>query len=306
MRDLVFVHGRAQQHKDSKTLKDEWIAAWAEGLKKSGLSVPLLDTQIHFPYYGDTLDQLVGGKSPEDAAKIVVRGEAPGADGGLSLEEKAFIEAVLLESVGRFESDPEGEIQRALPSGAIIEKGVLNWGWVQAILEVLDKHVPGASGMSVALATRDVFQYLTNDITRAVIDTGAASAIPEDKEAVVVSHSLGTVVAYNVLRQNSKQRNWSVPLFVTLGSPLAVMVIKQKLAGIKPLGFPANVGSWFNAMDERDVVSLYPLDKVNFPLIPAIDNNTSVHNYTSNAHGISGYLDDKEVAKKVYDAVTEA
>lgn len=306
MRDLVFIHGRAQEHKDSKALKDEWIAAWAEGLKKSGLLVPLPDDQIHFPYYGDTLDQLVAGKSPEEAAKIVVRGDAPGADGELSLEEKAFIEAVLLESIGRFEQDPEGAIQRALPPGAVIEKGVLNWGWVQAILEVLDEHVPGASGASVALATRDVFQYLTNDITRPVIDTGAASAIPENKEAVVVSHSLGTVVAYNVLRQNSKHQNWKVPLFVTLGSPLAVTVIKKKLAGIKPLGFPANVAAWFNAMDERDVVSLYPLDKKNFPLTPAIDNKTDVHNGTPNAHGISGYLGDKEVAKKIYDAVTNS
>ena len=306
MRDLVFVHGRAQEHKDSKALKNEWIAAWAEGLKKSGPHVPLSDDQIHFPYYGDTLDQLVAGKTPEDAAKIVVRGEVPGGDGELSLEEKAFIEAVLLESVGRFEQDPEGAIQRALPSDAIIEKGVLNWGWVQAILEVLDEHVPGVSGMSVALATRDVFQYLTNDITRAVIETGTASAIPENKEAVVVSHSLGTVVAYNVLRQNAKQRNWKVPLFVTLGSPLAVMVIKKKLAGIKPLGFPANVVTWFNAMDKRDVVALDPLDNKNFPLTPAIDNKTDVHNGTSNAHGISGYLSDKDVAMKIYDAVTKS
>ena len=84
------------------------------------------------------------------------------------------------------------------------------------------------------------------------------------------------------------------------------MVIKKKLAGIKPLGFPANVVTWFNAMDKRDVVALYPLDNKNFPLTPAIDNKTDVHNGTSNAHGISGYLSDKEVAMKIYDAVTKS
>ena len=57
-------------------------------------------------------------------------------------------------------------------------------------------------------------------------------------------------------------------------------------------------------MDERDAVSLYPLDKKNFPLTPAIDNKTNVHNKTSNAHGVSGYLGDKDVAKRIYDAVT--
>ncbi|MEF8717174.1 MAG: hypothetical protein V5B35_05605 [Candidatus Accumulibacter necessarius] len=306
MRDLVFVHGRAQQSKDSKALKAEWIAYWADGLKKSGLSVPLPDNRIHFPYYGDTLDQLVAGKSPEEAAKIVVRGVAPEGGGELSLEERAFIEAVLLESIGRFEGDAEGAVWRALPPGAIVEKGVLNWGWVQGLLEVLDKHIPGASSASVALATRDVFQYLTNDIIRDVINAGTVSAMPAEEETVVVSHSLGTVVAYNVLRLNAKQKGWKVPLFVTLGSPLAVSVIKEKLARIKPIAFPVNVATWFNAMDERDVVSLYPLDKENFSLTPAIVNKTNVRNSTSNAHGISGYLGDKEVAKRIYDAVTDS
>jgi hypothetical protein len=260
MRDLVFVHGRAQQSKDSKALKAEWIAYWADGLKKSGLSVPLPDNRIHFPYYGDTLDQLVAGKSPEEAAKIVVRGVAPEGGGELSLEERAFIEAVLLESIGRFEGDAEGAVWRALPPGAIVEKGVLNWGWVQGLLEVLDKHIPGASSASVALATRDVFQYLTNDIIRDVINAGTVSAMPAEEETVVVSHSLGTVVAYNVLRLNAKQKGWKVPLFVTLGSPLAVSVIKEKLARIKPIAFPVNVATWFNAMDERDVCG-WPINR---------------------------------------------
>ena len=206
--------------------------------------------------------------------------------------------------VARFEADPDLAVQRALPSGRLVERGVLNWEWVQGILKVLDRHVPGASGASVALATRDVFQYLTNDGIRGVIEAGTAAAMPTDRETVVVSHSLGTVVAYNLLRLNGQQKGWKVPLFVTLGSPLAVTVIKQKLAGIKPIGFPRCAAAWFNAMDERDVVSLYPLDTRNFPLTPAIDNKVNVHNKTSNAHGISGYLGDREVAKRIHDALT--
>ena len=71
MRDLVFVHGRAQQNKDSKALKEEWIADWKAGLALSGLTLPLPPERIHFPYYGDTLAQLVAGKSPEEAAAYV-------------------------------------------------------------------------------------------------------------------------------------------------------------------------------------------------------------------------------------------
>jgi hypothetical protein len=38
-RELVFVHGPAQEHKDSVSLKKEWIDALNKGLAKSGLSM---------------------------------------------------------------------------------------------------------------------------------------------------------------------------------------------------------------------------------------------------------------------------
>ena len=59
-------------------------------------------------------------------------------------------------------------------------------------------------------------------------------------------------------------------------------------------------------MDERDVVALYSLEPAFFPLDPAnppIENKRDVRNRTRNRHGISGYLDDKEVAKRIYDAL---
>ena len=59
-------------------------------------------------------------------------------------------------------------------------------------------------------------------------------------------------------------------------------------------------------MDERDVVALYPLDQSGFPIMPAIENKTDVDNDTENQHGISGYLEDKAVAKRIYDALTAA
>jgi hypothetical protein len=59
-------------------------------------------------------------------------------------------------------------------------------------------------------------------------------------------------------------------------------------------------------MDERDVVALYQLNTKCFPLNPtnpAIENKTDVRNKTENRHGIAGYLDDKDVAKRIYDAL---
>ena len=182
------------------------------------------------------------------------------------------------------------------------KRSALNWGWVQGILSVLDRKVPGASAASVALFTNDVYQYLTKPAIRQTLNDGLRAAFQSNIETVVVGHSLGTVVAYDVLKSEPAGTGLSVPLFVTLGSPLSVKVIKKQL---RPIGHPGCTAKWFNAMDDRDVVSLFPLDPKNFNIDPAIENKTDVDNPTSNRHGISGYLGDPVVARRIYDALTD-
>lgn len=292
-RHLVFVHGRAQHGKDAVALKKEWIISLKAGLAKSGLTLPIPDDQIRFPYYGDTLDQIVNGASPDDAVEVVVRGLQ------LSPDEQAFFEEYLAE-LKKATGISDAEVEDALRGLGPLHRGPLNWEWVQAILSVLDKTVPFASGAGVALFTNDVFQYLHRNDLRTVMDKGVRSAFLPGSEAVVVSHSLGTVVAYNVLRNETPPANLKVPLFVTLGSPLAISAVKRKL---QPVSHPQTVDHWFNAMDERDVVSLYPLTSDHFAVFPPIENMTTVENFTENHHGISGYLSDMEVARRIHAAL---
>src|SRR2546427_9125166 len=89
MRELVLIHGRSQQHKDAAALKREWIAALVDGLEKSHLALPILESAIHFPYYGDTLIDLVNGLPPEQVADIIVKGD------NANDEERAFTLAVV-------------------------------------------------------------------------------------------------------------------------------------------------------------------------------------------------------------------
>lgn len=117
----------------------------------------------------------------------------------------------------------------------------------------------------------------------------------------MVAHSLGSVVAYNLLRREASTRGWRVPLLMTLGSPLAVTAIRRRLS---PLGHPPAIDVWKNARDERDIVALRPLTSQTFPVNPEIENYSRVMNATANRHGISGYLDDPWVARAIYDAVT--
>ena len=296
---LVFIHGRAQQGRDSVALKAAWVGSLRHRLTALGLDLPLDDADIRFPYYGDALYDLSSGAS--QTTEVIVRGE--GGDG----EPDAFTQEVMAEIVAQALERAkargvvdEAEMRAALGED-VIERGVLNWRLVQKGLEWIDEHVPGASAASVALVTRDVNDYLRNPGIQHFIESGVREAIPPDEEAVVVAHSLGTVVAYNLLRREGEARGWKVPLFVTLGSPLAVTAIRRAL---RPLQFPSVVSAWFNAMDSDDVVALYPLEPPRFSVpAPGIENYTEVDNQTSNQHGIDGYLGDPVVARRIREAL---
>jgi hypothetical protein len=298
-RELVFVHGRSQEQKDASALKKEWIDALGVGLAKHQLTLAIPDTQIRFPFYGDTLFDLTHGKSADEAAKVIVRGDETDA------EEKKFV-LELLEEIRKENGITEEQLAE-VAGQEVLERGPLNWPWVRATLQALDRFVPQSSSPTVALFTHDVYVYLTNSLVRQVIEDGIRQALAPGVETVVVAHSLGTVITYNLLRREGHQQNWKVPLLVTVGAPLAVTAIRRTLKSFAPTRTPECVTAWLNAMDSRDVVALYPLDPENFPIDPpdpAIENKTDVQNKTDNRHGIVGYLDDDVVASRIHSALT--
>jgi hypothetical protein len=294
MRQLILVHGRSQQQKDGGELKKAWIEAWEKGLEKSGLTSPITDADIHFPYYGDTLAQMVDGKSAEQAADVIIKGvTTPPPD-----EQQVMRE--MINEIALHQGVAEVDVIAAL-APEVVKKGPQNWAWVQGILSLLDKVEP-LSARLVALVTADVAKYLTNAAIQQEINDGVLKALKAGQDAVVVSHSLGTVVAYQVLMSRPSQfPTIPVKLFVTLGSPLAMNAIKSR---VRPHTFPKPIGAWYNAMDPDDVVSLYPLSKKYFNTGGTIENHEAVDNWTDNQHGIAGYLDDAKVAKQIYDALT--
>lgn len=284
---LVFIHGRSQQGKDPAQLQLQWTNALNEGLKKSNIDLPQ-GVEVVFPFYGDRLDELLKELDAPLVSDVTLRGATQDS-------EEADFRGELLYEIAQSAGVTDAEIQSRF-KGSQQEKGPLNWEWVQSILSALDETPLGE--VAIDAFTRDVYVYLTNRSVRKAID-GIVSASLPDGPCVVVGHSLGSVVAYNVLRNSSP--TIAVRKYVTVGSPLGLKAIKRKLDA--PIAMPACVKSWFNAMDERDVVALHPLDSNNFNINPAIENKTDVDNHTKNRHGIAGYLDDVTVAKRICGAL---
>jgi hypothetical protein len=282
---LLFVHGRSQGGKDPVKLQSEWLSALTAGLEKANLSLPP-SVQIDFPFYGDRLDQLAQAFDlPADPAVL--------PKGSPAFDEFAAFKADVAAEMQRKAGISDEQVQAECRTDST-EKGVQNWAWVQAVIRLLDRQLTGISQTTIEVFLRDVFLYTHRDVVRNAINQIVSQKMSADT-AVVIGHSLGSIVAYNLLRAASKR----VPLFVTVGSPLAIRAVRNTLG---PITNPAGSG-WYNAYDKRDIVALYPLDQNNFSVDPAITNNGNVDNRTDNRHGIIGYLDDVVVAKTIYSGL---
>lgn len=281
---LVFIHGRAQEGRNPEDVRQEWISALKEGLSKSGLTLPVDPSAIVLPYFGDKLFSLTKNLSEIDETAI--------ARGSPMIDPILAFQAVALEDIRQGAGISDAEVQ-ALVEGDATSRGPENWPWVLAVVRAIDRWQSGTSADAIQLLLRDVYVYCTRrGVAEAIEEIVRAEIVLEP--TVVVAHSLGTVVAYNILRNDP--RSLQVRKLVTVGAPLAIRAVRKNLV---PLKSP-KAGAWFNAFDPRDIVALNPLNAANFPVVPEIVNKGDVDNFTENRHGISGYLTDPIVAREVY------
>ena len=188
--------------------------------------------------YGDAVAALFAG-----AAEAMIRGETFTAT------------PLQYTDLADLATTPEGRVFAARFGAAVVEhsasragaadplSGALLPGFVSDLLlrELLRRLVPDAEA------------YFFDDRKRARMQERMRAALTAvSGPAVVVSHSLGTVIAYDVLREPALVGR-EIPLLVTMGSPLGYSEIQDRVR--QPLQVPAPVGRWTNVADPRDVVA---------------------------------------------------
>lgn len=286
---ILFIHGRAQGGKNPEELKNIWIDTLKKGFQATGKPFPD-DVYFDFPYYGDKLDELTELAKMDNPEDVIAKG------GGEDKQYQEFIQSALAE-IQKQKEISDSDIQAAADNPDIKEKGIQNWEWVHAIANFLDKNFLDVSDFTIEKFLTDVYLYVNSPKVTKSINKIVEEKLT-DEPTIVVSHSLGTVVAYKVILDNLAKIN--LHKFITVGSPLGISAISSKL-GIPHN--PAGDDGWYNAYDKRDIVALNPLDDRYFPADPIIDNYNGVDNDTDNRHGIIGYLNDKLVAAEIAEAL---
>lgn len=281
---LVFIHGMRQEG----LIVADLLRAWRDSLygkwEELGLERP--DVEPEMPYYGDVLDRLT--RELHGGGHVVERGE-PGI--APSPTEEAMIRE-FAEANGVTDSEVRAEL-----GGEVVARGPANWEWVQAIGRVLEERVPLFRTIGVSLVVQ-VDAYLNRPHVAQAVDDIVQPFLSLGP-VVVVSHSLGTIVAYRLLR---KPNVGEVPLFLTLGSPLGINAVKDRLRPPK-LAQPEQVEHWLNGADERDFVALYAkLDTRTF--CAGIENIDDIHNRHEDAHSIIDYLADERLARAIHRSLT--
>jgi hypothetical protein len=154
-----------------------------------------------------------------------------------------------------------------------------------------------------AILFRLIVRFLLRD-ANAYFFEGSAGPIRErvrrvldasDTPTVVIGHSLGSVVAYDVL-SNPPGRPRDVPLFVTAGSPLGIDAVKELVH--QPTVVPPGVAEWLNVADPLDIAAADPELRDDYGGSSQI-RDVAVFNPAWFPHDLAGYLSTAEIRTAV-------
>ena len=281
---LVLVHGIGKPRRP-RADQDRWISALAAGARRAGHSLAAERliagelAEIVFADYGDLFApagrQGAGGvdlsqreadllhallaeiteaqisAGPVSAEPVTeARGAARSADGDHRGAALAQARAQLrLDRTGTAQGP--GDLVRQSVNAATTLLGARPWGgagrWTSGRLLVADlsqvarylsRQEPDESGRTLDQRIRSVV-------------TAAIGAGP----AVVVAHSLGTIVGFEALHAAGPR----VPLFVTMGSPLAMRAVVLPRILPRPPATPGRVERWLNFWDRDDILVPRPI-----------------------------------------------
>lgn len=154
---------------------------------------------------------------------------------------------------------------------------------------------------------RDVNDFLFDaDRRKAMTDSLAERLSAGGDPFVVVAHSQGTMIAYEVLRHLDPAK-FQVPLFVTIGSPLGMQEVQdvfKQWTGKKRLEPPACVAKWVNVAAYLDPVAIDPTLKNEFSNSTKItDHRVWNPDAPRHPHSGTGYLSTKPVRAAVRETL---
>ncbi|MCB5164112.1 hypothetical protein LG634_04585 [Streptomyces bambusae] len=287
---IVYVHGNGNKHR-KELLKSQWDRSlFGTDMGSASRMAYWAPVRYDTPLPDPAPDPLDGGPPSEE--------ELPGAP-ALSGPPGEF--------VARTVSEARADSMAEAPPGPPPEGEQQLVRWLRDMTYLGDTMAgdggtagPGTEALEAlplpGFARREVFRLLVKHTFKdvhAYFFGGAGDAMRDVVRAelaavdggplVVVGHSLGSVIAYEVLRELERP----VELLITVGSPLAITEVQDLLR--QPPAVPSGVAAWHNASDLRDLVALDHTVRPEYAPEHLVTDHL-VTNSSGNHHGIREYL----------------
>jgi len=234
MAKVVCIHGISQEYESRETLLKEWAPAVCGGVSNAGGT--LSESDVDMAFYAEMFRPL---GSTKGAFTI-----PPFKPGDLDPDFERALLADLFDALN-------------LPNAA---SGTTKSGaakrTVASMLQML-ANTPyfGRKAQNLVIwYLKQVHHYVNDPKVRRLAQQALLKTIADDTR-VVVAHSLGSVVAYELLCENEAL---TIDTLVTIGSPLGLPALLPRLLPPADQGgcWPGNVKQWINIADKTDIVAL--------------------------------------------------
>ncbi len=325
---IIMIHGRS-----TKPAKSQFAhlqkAALLQGLKKiSSSKAAKVDdgrVAIDFVYYGDINNRILAGVDNATAKKLTAKD--PHSNNAPCLPAAGF--AASIAALAKFSHFNKAAYKRVLAQNKdmrFIDDAARAVSTLAAILTGAN-----LNRFAIEKATADMGAYLmrrsVGSTIRERLQAPLHRAMKRGDDICLVSHSMGCMVAYDVLWKYSRMSEYSdlraggakVNRWVTMGCPLGEAGVKANLYDANEYNYrggtdkhPKNiVGDWLNvaAVDDfiahdatmkNDYSAMLKHDYVNSITDRRIYNCFTI-NGTSNPHKLYGYLANPACAATIAD-----
>ena len=290
---IIFIHGIKQQIFDANSFQSYWLNVFNTGMNTIEAQVNVEQLDLAFPFYGDILNHFNHRKAIHpDTLKPNWSFFAK-----LPRIRQQHSDALrqALEEIQLLPHHAEHQAY-SLKNRFFLLSQLAKDRMLKEMVMLLN-HFPDLHESLIEKFLCEVYLYWYNPEFKQQVHERILSCFEPHKHHIVIAHSLGTVIAYNLLHELS--HHYEIKRFITLASPLPFNVMQRHLN--RPMQKP-NVltGEWFNFYSQEDYLTTFPMLPPVFDFHPQIDNKL-ITTFADKPHEIIGYLQHPLVVRRVLE-----